>query len=491
MQLKGEFVSSVTRRCAREYIPVHAVQPSPVSPDIPRRPVDVQHSRTKATTAPIQSSVQSSVDPDYSQIISSHRPPLAAYESVYRQIHANPELSGQESQTAHLAATHLNSLPGVTVHTSIGGHGVVGLLRNGPGPTVLLRADMDALPMLEKTGLPYASSKRMVDAADGVEKPVMHGCGHDVHVACLMAASTLLHSARQHWSGTLVIVFQPSEERAGGAQKMVDSGLYSNLVPKPDYVLAQHVGPMPAGTVGVVSGPCLAADDTLNVRIKGRGGHGSAPQRCIDPVVLGCGIVTKLQTIVSREVAPDEIAVVTCGSIHAGDAPNIIPDYLEFSVSIRTFKQSVRDKVIAAVKRIVENECRAATDGVAGEDEDLAPVITHDDPYPPTVNSPGVASSLSTAFTEYFGAQKSLELTAQMASEDVSVFATAGEAQLCMWMLGGTDLQKWKEAARRGRLEEDIPGNHSSAFAPVIEPTLLTGTDALAVAALTVFHGSR
>jgi amidohydrolase len=426
---------------------------------------------------------------DYTWVVSSHRPPLAAYESIYRQIHANPELSGQESQTAHLAATHLRSLSDFTVHANVGGHGVVGLLRNGPGPTVLLRADMDALPMLEKTELPYASTKRMIDTADGVEKPVMHGCGHDVHVACLMAASTLLHSARRHWSGTLIIVFQPSEERAGGAQGMVDSGLYRNLVPKPDYVLAQHVSPMPAGTVGVVSGPCLAGADTLNIRIKGRGGHGSAPQRCIDPVVLGCGIVTKLQTIVSREVAPDETAVVTCGSIRAGEAPNIIPDYLDFSISIRTFKPSVREKILAAVKRIVTNECKAATDGVAGEDEDLTPVITHNDPNPPTINSPELASSLSTAFADYFGAQRCVPVTAQMASEDVSVFATAVDAQLCMWVLGGTDLKKWKDAERRGRLEE-IPGNHSSDFGPVIQPTILTGTDALAVAALRVFDSS-
>lgn len=173
----------------------------------------------------------SAADPDYTWIVSSYRPPLAAYESIYRQIHANPELSGQESQTAHLAATHLKSLAEFTVHTNIGGHGVVGLLRNGPGPTVLLRADMDALPILEKTGLSYASTKRMIDTADGVEKPVMHGCGHDVHVACLMAASTLLHSARRHWSGTLITVFQPSEERTGGAQGMIDSGMYRNLVP--------------------------------------------------------------------------------------------------------------------------------------------------------------------------------------------------------------------------------------------------------------------
>lgn len=200
--------------------------------------------------------------------------------------------------------------------------------------------------------------------------------------------------------------------------------------------------------------------------------------------------MTKLQTIVSREVAPDETAVVTCGSIRAGDAPNIIPDYLDFSVSIRTFNQSVREKIIAAVKRIVTNECKAATDGVAGEDEDLTPVITHDDPYPPTINSPELASNLSTAFTEHFGAKKCVPTVAQMASEDVSVFATAVDAQLCMWVLGGIDLKKWKDAERRGRLEEEIPGNHSSGFAPVIQPTILTGTDALAVAALRAFDSS-
>ncbi|CAG8420263.1 unnamed protein product [Penicillium salamii] len=406
------------------------------------------------------------------EIIDRYRPEIGEFEDVYRNIHANPELSGQEEQTAKIASDHLKSL-GFEVTTKIGGHGVAGILRNGNGPTILVRADMDALPVKEQTNLPYASKKEVKDESGS--KPVMHACGHDFHTTSLMAASTLLQRAREHWSGTLLCVFQPAEEHLDGAQAMLDDGLYDKI-PKPDIVLAQHVICMRAGSVNLRAGPLLTAADAYDVRVYGRGGHGSAPQTTIDPIVIGASIVTKLQSIVSREVTPGKLAVVTCGSIHAGSSSNIIPAYLDLQLNVRTFDADVRERVCAAVHRIIKAECAAA--GV-----EQSPDIKRTFSTPSTVNDGRTIDSLRETFGPYFG-KDLVKLEPPAASEDFSLLATAVGAPYVMWMYGGVDEKAWDDAESKGTLHQ-LPGNHSPFFAPVLQPTLKTGIDAMALGALT------
>lgn len=406
-------------------------------------------------------------------MLNRHRPDLKPFEEIYRRLHNQPELSGQEEQTAKTAAEHLQSL-GYEVHAGIGGHGVAGVLKNGDGPTILLRADMDALPLEEKTGLSYASTT-VVQGPDGVNTPVMHACGHDSHVTTLMAASTLLHSAREQWSGTLICIFQPAEEHLSGAQAMLDDGLYDKI-PKPDIILAQHVMRMRAGTVSIREGPFLTAADAFDVRVFGRGGHGSSPQTSIDPIVIGASIVMRLQTIVSREVVPGELAVVSCGSINSGHSSNIIPSYLDLQLSVRTFNPDVREKVCKAIHRIIEAECEA---GGAVE----KPKITRTFSCPSTVNDKKTARALCSTFESFF--QDSLiDVERPAASEDFSLLATAAGAPYVMWIFGGIDEKVWDDAVAKGTVNE-LPMNHSPFFAPVIEPTLKTGVDALALGALT------
>lgn len=254
---------------------------------------------------------------------------LPAYEALYKHLHAHPELSNLEAETARTVAQHLSRLGSFTVKTSIGGHGLVGVLRNGAGSTVLLRADMDALPIREATGLPYASTVSMADVT-GTVRPVMHACGHDMHTTCLLAAAEGLLKSRDAWSGTLVVLFQPAEERGTGAKAMVDDGLYARHgVPVPDYVLGQHVVAMRAGSVGSRRGTIMAAADSLRVRLFGVGGHGSQPHRAVDPAVMAAHAVVRLQSVTSREIDPADIAVLTVGSLRAGETENVIADYAE------------------------------------------------------------------------------------------------------------------------------------------------------------------
>ena len=276
---------------------------------------------------------------------------------VYRDLHAHPELGFQEIRTAGVVADRLRSL-GYETTSGVGRTGVVGLLRNGADGTALLRADMDALPLLEQTGLPYASTARGVDA-DGHDEPVMHACGHDMHVTCLLGAAEVLAKDRASWSGMLLVVFQPAEELGAGAEAMVDDGLFERF-PRPDVVLGQHVAPFPAGMLALRSGVAFAASDSLRVRLFGRGGHGSRPEASVDPIVLAAATILRLQTIVSREIAGVEAAVVTVGAVHAGTAGNVIPDTAELLLSIRTFDKGVRSRVLAAVERIVTAEAAAS-----------------------------------------------------------------------------------------------------------------------------------
>jgi amidohydrolase len=279
------------------------------------------------------------------------------WAGVYRDVHAHPELGFAETRTAGMAESHLSGM-GFDVTAGVGGTGVVGLFRNGPGPTVLVRADMDALPVLEATGLPYASTQVSTDPA-GNQTPVMHACGHDMHVACLLGACERLAESPDTWSGTLMAVFQPAEELGAGARAMIDDGLFTRFG-TPAVVLGQHVAPLPAGLIGLRVGAAFAAADSLKVTLHGQGGHGSRPEASVDPVVMAAATVLRMQTIVSREIPAGETAVVTIGTLHAGTAVNIIPDRAELGFSIRTFSTDVRDQVLAAIERIACGEAATA-----------------------------------------------------------------------------------------------------------------------------------
>ncbi|MFI6858617.1 amidohydrolase [Streptomyces sp. NPDC050421] len=393
----------------------------------------------------------------------------------YRDLHRHPELSLQETRTAALLAQRLRTAGFDEVVEKVGVTGVVGVLRNGDGPVVMLRADFDALPVEERTGLPYASTVRAVDG-DGHEVPVMHACGHDMHAVCLTGAAALLAQNREQWSGTLLVVFQPAEELAVGARGMVDDGLFERF-PKPDIVLGQHVGPLPAGFIGYGNGPVMAAADSVNITLHGRGGHGSRPEAAIDPVLMAANVVTRLQGIVAREVPPAETAVVTVGRLKAGTKENIIPETAEMGVNIRAFTPAVRDLVRSAVERIVAGESR--TSGAP-----KPPDFTWFASAPALVSEPESTKTTVAAFTEHFGAQRLLPMPQVNASEDVGVFGEALGVPTVFWFWGGLETESTIAAFTEGRMDE-LPSNHSAAFAPVVEPTLSTGVEALVVAALT------
>jgi hippurate hydrolase len=397
---------------------------------------------------------------------------LPELERVYTDIHAHPELSMQETRTAGIAADHLRRA-GYEVTTGVGATGVVGLMRNGDGPTVMLRADMDALPVQEQTGLPYASTRTATDSA-GKTVPVMHACGHDMHVTWLMGAASLLAETREAWKGTLMLVFQPAEETGRGAQAMVDAGLVSRF-PKPDVILGQHVMVGPAGSIGSRAGVITSAADSLQIRMFGRGAHGSMPQASVDPVVMAAATVLRLQTIVSRELAASEAAVVTVGSLQAGEKENVIPDEAVIKLNVRTFDQGVRSRVLAAITRIVNAE--AAASGAP-----KPPEITPLDRYSLVSNDTEATPRVLGAFREHFGADRIREAKPTSASEDFGVFGAAWQAPSVFWFVGGTDPTRYAEAKETGRVRE-IPTNHNPGFAPVLHPTLETGVAAMVVAA--------
>ncbi|MFC9558401.1 amidohydrolase [Agromyces sp. NPDC056965] len=393
--------------------------------------------------------------------------------AVYRDLHANPELSFQEHRTAGIVAETLEAL-GLTVTKGIGRTGVVGVLENGDGPVVLLRADMDGLPVLEATGLPYASTARGTDP-DGHDVPVMHACGHDVHVTCLLGATERLVADRAAWSGTLVSLFQPAEEWGGGAEEMIADGLYDRI-PKPDVVLGQHVAPFPAGFAAVRGGVAMAGADSLTIRLHGTGGHGSRPETTVDPAYLAASTVVRLQGIVARELAATDAAVVTVGQIHAGLKNNIIPAEATLGLSIRTFDETVRTKVISAIERIARAE--AAASGAPRE-----PEFDYEERFPVTVNEPAATERTAAALRAVLGEQRVIDPGVISGSEDVGVLATAAGVPLVYWFLGGSDPSLFGDALATGRMPDDIPSNHSPYFAPLIEPTLGAGVDALVAAA--------
>jgi amidohydrolase len=394
-------------------------------------------------------------------------------EDLYRDVHQHPELSHQETRTAGLVAERLRGA-GFEVHENVGGTGVVGVLRNGDGATVLLRADMDALPVHEATGVPYASETRATDA-DGNDVAVMHACGHDVHVACLAGAAQLLADGKEHWQGTLVALFQPAEEVGDGARGMVDDGL-ADLIPAPQVALGQHVMPLRAGQVGTHPGAALSAADSMRITVHGRGAHGSMPQAAIDPVVLAAMIVVRLQTVVSREVAPGETAVLTVGSVQAGTKSNVIPDHAVLQLNVRTFSEATRTTILDAIERIVRAECQAS-------DCPKEPEFELFDRFPLTDNDAATTERVASAFGGFFD-DRFQPVGQQSASEDFSDIPQALGVPYTYWFIGGIDAATYDAAAKAGRISQDIPVNHSAGFAPVIQPTLDTGTQALVVAAL-------
>lgn len=394
-------------------------------------------------------------------------------EDIYRDLHEHPELSFQEHRTAGIVAENLRRL-GLAVHEGIGGTGVVGVLGNGAGPTVLLRADMDGLPVQEETGLDYASRARATDP-DGKDVPVMHACGHDVHVTALLGAVERLVAERSDWSGTLIALFQPAEERGGGARAMVEDGLFQR-VPTPDVVLGQHVAPFPAGWVGVHSGVAMASADSLSVTLHGVGGHGSRPEASIDPVMMAAATTMRLNGIISRELAATSSAVLTVGQMHAGTKHNIIPDHATLGISLRAFDDAVRTRILTAIDRVIRGE--AAASGAVRD-----PDIVHDDHFPVTVNDAEATERTRAALGAVFGGAQVIDPGHVSGSEDVGVLATAAGAPLVYWFLGGADPQVFAGAADPVAVASALPSNHSSRFAPAIQPTLDHGVTALVTAA--------
>jgi amidohydrolase len=401
---------------------------------------------------------------------------LADLTGIYRDLHAHPELSFAEHRTAGIVAARLRDL-GYQTTTGVGRTGVVGLLANGDGPTVLLRADMDALPVLERTGLDYASTDHGT-GADGEDVPVMHACGHDAHVTCLLGAAAGLAAVRGDWSGRLLLVFQPAEELGQGAQAMIDDGLFDRFG-VPDVVLGQHVAPLPAGLLGVRSGPAFAAADSLRIVLHGQGGHGSRPETTVDPVLMAAATVQRLHGIVSREVSATDAAVVTVGAVRAGTVSNVIPDEAELLVSVRSFDPAVRGTLLKAIDRIVMAE--AAASGAP-----TAPEITSLGTFPVVVNDAAACARVSEAFAAGIGPGLVLDPGPVTGSEDVGLLATASGAPCAYWLLGSADPAHFAGIASLDDAKAIIatlPSNHSPLFAPVIEPTLRTGVAALTSAA--------
>jgi amidohydrolase len=396
---------------------------------------------------------------------------LPDLETIYKDIHSHPELSMQEHRTAGVAAERLRAA-GYEVTTGVGKTGVVGLLRNGEGATVMLRGDMDALPVQEATGLPYASKVTATDSS-GKTVPVMHACGHDIHVIWLIGAATLFAKSRDDWKGTIMAVFQPAEETAQGSQAMIDDGLFKRF-PQPDVILGQHVMCMPAGVIGGRIGVTTSAADSLQIKLFGRGAHGSMPEASVDPVLMAASIVLRLQGIVSREVPPTEAAVVTIGVLQAGTKENVIPDEAVIKLNVRTFDEGVRKLVLAAIERIVNAE--AAASGAPRK-----PEITPLDSYSLTTNDPDATKRVREALRAHFPSESVQETKPTMASEDFGSFGTEWHVPSVFWFVGGVDRDVYAKAKKDGTIGR-LPTNHSPHFAPVIHPTLETGVETLVVA---------
>jgi amidohydrolase len=397
--------------------------------------------------------------------------------ALYLDLHQNPELSAHETETASQLAGRLRGL-GYNVTEHVGGTGVVAILKNGAGPTVMLRTELDALPVEEKTGLPYASKVHTKDDA-GRDVPVMHACGHDLHMASLIGTAALMAHSKTSWHGTLMLVGQPAEETISGAERMIKDGLFTRF-PKPDVAVALHVGNLlPTGKVGITPGVFDANADSVRITIYGKGGHGSAPHTAVDPIVIAARTILALQTIPSREVKPGEMAVVTVGYMHAGNKNNIIPDQAELGLTVRTYKAEVRKQILAAISRITKAEAQAAA---APRD----PLIERYEGTDSVYNDPGLAGRMRSILESALGKDNVVTEESHTASEDFSYFVEQGVPGF-YFTLGGVDPQQYAEAKAAGIL---LPSNHSPLFAPDVDPALHTGIEAEVVVLRNLLQGS-
>lgn len=397
-------------------------------------------------------------------------------DELYKYLHSNPELSFHEGKTAARVADELRSL-GFEVTTHVGGHGVVGIWKNGDGPTLMIRTDLDALPVVENTGVRYASKVRTKDD-QGNEVGVMHACGHDVHMTVFTGTARLLTKLKDKWQGTLVMLGQPAEERGAGARAMLADGLYTRF-PRPDYAIALHVNAaMPAGSIAYCKGYALANVDGVDILIRGVGGHGAYPHTTKDPIVIAAQVILGLQTIVSREIKPIEPAVVTVGSIHGGSKHNIISDEVHLQLTLRSYSDEVREQTIAAIKRITAGIALAA-----GVPEDRMPIVTIQDEYTPAAyNDPKLTERLAMVLKEALGSENVFETEPVMGGED---FGRYGRVEpripISIFWLGAVSQKSFAESKKQGK---SLPSLHSSLFAPAPEPTIKTGVKAMTTAAL-------
>ncbi len=395
---------------------------------------------------------------------------------LYKHLHAHPEISFQEVKTAARIADEMKQA-GFEVTAKFGGNGVVGVLKNGPGPTVLVRTDLDGLPVLEETGLPYASKTRTKDDK-GNDVPTMHACAHDIHMASFIGTARVLARVRDQWSGTLVFIGQPAEERVGGAKAMLAEGLYTKF-PRPDFCLALHAASdLPAGVVGHTEGYALANADTVDIIVRGVSGHGAWPHMTKDPIVLSAQIILALQTIVSRETSPTEPCVVTVGSIHGGTKHNIIPEEVRLQLTLRSYSDEVRDNSIAALKRIVRGQALAA-----GLPEKLLPTVEiSEEGAKSTYNDPALTKRLMGNIGRWIGQGNIIAKAPVMGAEDFGLYGRV-EPRIpsCIFWLGTITKESVAESIKTGKT---LPSLHSSKFAPVPEPTIRTGVTAMSAAVL-------
>jgi len=393
---------------------------------------------------------------------------------MYEDLHAHPELGFTEVRTAGILADRLEAL-GYEVARGVGRTGVVAVLDNGPGPTVLCRADIDAVPLTEDTGLPYASTTRTTQE-DGGEVGVAHACGHDMHATWLVGAASELIDCRDLWSGKLVLVLQPAEELGEGAMAMLDDGLFERFG-KPDVTLGQHTAPAPAGLILHRSGPAMAASDELRVVLHGRGGHGSSPHTTVDPAVLAASTIMRLQTIVSREIEPAQTAVVTVGTVRVGTKANVIADTAELSINIRSYLPEIRHQILDAIERIVEGECKAAG---CPRPPEISPPRT----LPALDNDAEAMARVVEALSSRIENCMIMEGPVVTGSEDFGHFAEQAGCPCAFWFVGVVDSDLFSRAFAAGRLAEDVPFNHSPRFCPVPDPSIRVGVEAMTAAAL-------
>ncbi len=384
-----------------------------------------------------------------------------------KHLHQNPELSFQEFESTKRMATELKKA-GFEVTEKVGGNNVVGVLKNGDGPVVMLRTDMDALPVQEKTGLEFASTKT-VKNKNGEEVPVMHACGHDIHMSVWTGTIHTLAALKEHWQGTLVVIAQQAEEVSGGASLAIESGLFTRF-PKPDYAMAYHINPeLESGKIGLVGGPIFAGVETVEITVFGKGGHGAYPEKCIDPIVIASRIVLDLQTIVSREISPLEPAVVTVGSIHGGTRPNIIPDEVKMELTLRYYSDEVIEQVISAIRRI----CNSAAQMAGMPNDRLPEVVVLDEYTPPVLNNPELSEKIHGFASEIIGAENIVKSAPAMVGEDFGVYGRTPEnIPICLIWLGSTSPELMQQLKAEGRVPYPL---HSPHLNPDYEKTIETG----------------